>query len=249
MLQGGGCMPRMKVLQGFRHKIKLLRLLCCIFMVAAVGCRLPGNGPESSETVMKSGPVGVTVIEFGEELELKLAAYPYSILQNCQEYNELVTSLVDQLSEEILLRRAVIEAGIALSPEDLEAEEARMRQDYPDQQFERMLLENAVSYPVWKRRLEIRLNIDKFLDTALSRQIEISGAEISRYYSRHQQEAGSDGNGDKKQTLTERELITLLRMEKAEALYPELIRSLGEKYQIEMDTARLQLFFKQCTAN
>ncbi len=92
----------------------------------------------------------------------------------------------------------------------LEAEEKRIREDYPPGGFEAMLLELAIDEGRWRGGLYRRLMVEQFIMQELRPEISISADEVELYYKRHSadfvipeqwhfmQIVGTDGNEVKK---------------------------------------------------
>jgi MinD-like ATPase involved in chromosome partitioning or flagellar assembly len=197
------------------------------------GCQ-EGSAPSGKvdDYLLKSGSLVISEAEFSEELELKRAAYDYGIQNDPDEYNALVIDLVSQLSEELVLRCAAREKGIVVSDQELQAAEDGFRADYPDDSFEAMLLENAITLRFWKRRLGIRLLMDQLIQQELRDRIEITSQEIVAYYNRNKEKF--------KSIKDETALVANLRMEKAEAEYPEWIKTLEETYPVLINRVKIE---------
>ncbi len=207
---------------------------------------LPGcqEGPAPSGKVddylLKSGGLVISDAEFSEELELKRAAYSYGVQNDPEEYNTLVIDLVSQLTEELVLRCAARDKGIVVSDQELQAAEDEFRADYPDDSFEAMLLENAISHGFWKRRLGIKLLMDRLIQQDLRDKIEITSREIVDYYTLNKDEFDSMKD--------EAALVASLRREKAETGYPDWIRTLKATYPVSINRVKIEHYLKPMKA-
>ena len=203
---------------------------------------LPGcqEGPAPSakidDYILKSGSLVISGAEFSEELELKRAAYSYGIQSDPEAYNTLIIDLVSQLSEELVLRCAARDKEIVVSGQEIQAAEDAFRADYPDDSFDAMLLENAISYDFWKRRLGVRLLMDRLIQLELRDRIEITSPDILSYYTLNKDKFESMGD--------EAALVANLRMEKAEAAYPEWIKTLKETYPVSINRVKIEHYLK-----
>ncbi|MEA1966697.1 MAG: hypothetical protein U9N77_00510 [Thermodesulfobacteriota bacterium] len=199
-----------------------------------------------ADYLLKCGSLTISFAEFSEELELKKAAYPYSIQSEPDEYTSLIVALVDQLCEEIVLRRAAADRGITISEKEVQEAEIEFRKDFPEDSFESMLIENAVSYTFWKRRLGIKLVMERFIEEDLKEKIEITPGEIIRYYNQHKKMEKSKDQDKNKivKKMNEMDLIVQLRMEKAENEYSKWIKTLGQNYPVKINQNRLKNFLK-----
>jgi hypothetical protein len=212
-------------------------------LVLLTGCWFETPVPGTDDFVLRSGELSITVTEFSDELELNRSAYPYGIKGDREAFNLMVMNLIDQLSEELLLRREAAQKGIVADESRIDDAERAVRADYPDKTFEAMLLDNAVSYAFWRKRLGIGLVIEALLDREINNAIEISAEEISQYYEVYRQNFQT-GDSDRDRRVSEKDLVAQLRMKKAEEAYPAFIRRLGESYPVEVNRQKLAEFLK-----
>jgi len=162
-------------------------LILLVFMVCCQGC----GEPEKEKPILfllKTSLIEISESDFMDELDLKKAAYPYTINKNPEEYNEMVIQLVSTLSEELLLLSAAVDYGVIVTDMEVSAAEEEIKKDYPDNSFEDMLLGNAISYPLWKKRLRRNLIIDKLVDQEIRSKIEITSEELVEFYSKYNME-------------------------------------------------------------
>lgn len=205
-------------------------LLLGLFFFGLGSCSTPPE-PVEPEFVLKTDLIMVYQEEFAQELDLKLAAYPFDVNQNPLEYNELVLDLVSSFSEELVILSAAKAKGIWVDKSELQAAETYFREDYPEESFEKMLLENAISYVFWKKRLEKNLIMEKFIQQELTDKIEITTQDLVAFYNKHLS-----------QKLDEKELLSKLRMEKSQDFYGEWIMELKKNYPMEMNEKILARF-------
>ncbi len=216
---------------GLYRRIFVLFLFGLLFLGAS-GCTKP---PETAgpEYVIKVGSNIVSPDQFAAELDLKLAAYPYALKKNPVEYNQMIFDLVSILSEESVLLAAALDKGIQVTDSELDAAIAFQREDYPEDSFEQMLLENAISYPYWKKSLKKNLIIDRFIQQELKNKIEILPGDVVSFYKRHlSQEIVAD----------EQKLVSNLRMEKSQESYDEWIMELRTSYPVDINKNALTKF-------
>ena len=76
----------------------------------------------------------------------------------------------------------------SVTAEELAAEEALIRADYPAGAFERKVAEDAVSLETWRFLLCNRLSLQKFQQTVLRQNISIGSEEVEEYYRGHMAE-------------------------------------------------------------
>ena len=209
--------------------------LCLCWLLS--GCQEDKSSSVAvDDYILKSGSLVISDREFSEELELKRAAYTYGIQKNPEEYSVLVVSLLDQLSEELVLRNAAKDKEVSVSELEIQAAEDEVRADYPEDSFEKMLIENAVSHEIWRRRLKYRLLFDRLIQKDLREKIEITPEEIVAYHNMNKN--SSEPFKD------EVDLVVNLRKEKAEAAYPEWIKTLEKTYPVSINRLRVNNYLK-----
>lgn len=213
--------------------------LSVFFFFGLSGCE---NKPEIAvpEYVIKIGPTFISQEEFILELDLKLTAYPFDFKKNVLEYNQMVLDLVSTLSEETVLLSAAQDREIRASEQELDEAEAFYREDYPEDSFEKMLLENAISYLFWKKKLEKNLIIDKFIQKELKDKIEIKPEDITSFYKRHL--VPGSGVDSPATAMDGNKLVSKLRLEKGQESYNEWIMELKKQYPVEMNNNILKGF-------
>ncbi len=222
-----------------------------LFIIVCMGC----SEPEKEKPVVfiiKSRLISISESDFFDELDLKKSAYPYKITENPLEYNEMVMNLVNMLTEEVLLLSAAVDHGVVVTEDEVKAAEVEFKKDYPENSFDKMLLENAISYSLWKKRLKTNLIIDKLIDQEIRNKIEISSEELVEFYKKYNMEAAQDTkkkNKEPKKNIDENELVFVLRMQKMENEYQTWIKALELKYPVEINKDRLKSLLKNIEEN
>ncbi|MFO7750949.1 MAG: hypothetical protein R6V54_12740 [Desulfobacteraceae bacterium] len=220
----------------------------CLFAAALIlsglwlsACSQTSDTVEKEDWLLQCGSTTISLDEFRAELELKKAAYPYSIHNEPEEFRSLVLDLVAQLSEELVLRAAAADRDCRVSAREVEKAAAAFHEEYPENSFEAMLVENAVSYGFWKKRFAIQLTIDRLVEKELKQKIEITSDEISQYYDQQKSRDGQQTEMD------EEELVAQLRREKAEKAWSGWVESLAGQYPVVVSRKRLERFLKNAT--
>lgn len=201
-------------------------LLCLIW----AGCNRPRQ-QIAPDYVIKAGEVVVTRDQFLAELDLKLSNYPYDIKKSPERYNEVVVDLVATLSEESLLLAAAAKNGVVVSETDLRKAKEKILEDYPEESFEQMLLENAVSVFLWEQKLKHDLIIDKFIREHLMEKVAITPRDVKQFFDRTIKSRQAEGRSMADET----RLIEQLKMQKGQAGYREWIRSLEQKLPVHVN--------------
>ena len=223
-------------------------MVCLLLAVSAgvwffAGCSDPEPPPEPEFLIRTPGMI-LTADDFSEELDLKRAAYPYNIKAQPDAYNEMVIHLVRELAEELVLLNAAKALNIGVNEAQLAEAEARFRQDYPEDSFDKMLLKNAISYPFWKKRFKKSLIIERLIESQLTSRMEITSQDIIRFY--EQFKTGgfepAPGETDTATGYTEERLVSRIRMQKTQQQYAEWARALRQTYPVQINNAKLKQF-------
>ena len=137
--------------------------------------------------------------------------------------------------EMIILERAE-ELGLFVSNAELKKAVADIKSDYPEDTFEKTLLEFAVSYESWEVRLRNRLLMEKVVDSELKNQIVITPEDIARYYEKNVKDQKPDMDSSTKMEDINEMIIKHLRQEKTEEAYKIWIKELKQRYTIEINS-------------
>lgn len=149
--------------------------------------------------------------------------------------NDLRVRVLNQLTDELIISEHAKKLGIYVSDEELKAAIEAVKADYPDDTFEKTLLENAVSYEYWKKKMATRLLIDKVIEKELVEKVEITSEDVGGYFQKH----FPDGipEGEDADQLNKR-IVQHLRQQKAEKRYHGWIESLRKTIPVEVHQQR-----------
>jgi hypothetical protein len=232
---------------GFSKGVLRYLSLCGLwFMAAGVvivivsGCTDPKRVEEKG-CIIKAGAVEISRADFDRELEVKQANYSYDINDRPDEYNAMVLDLVSDLSDEAVLLAAAADKGIDVSPEELDAAVDEFKKDYPEDSFERMLLEKAISYPVWKKGLKKDMVIQKLIMQDLVESQQIHPKDLIAFYDRLAGQSKSRDN-DNSNMVDENDLVLKLRIEKSQDAFGEWMQGLQTDYPVHIDKLMLSAF-------
>ena len=230
-------------------------MAACIAIVAGGGCTNPKNAEEKS-SLIQAGSVTISRADFSRELSIKQANYPYDIKKSSNEYNAMVLDLVSDLADEAVLLAAAAAKGIDVSAKELAHAVADFKKDYPEDSFDRMLLERAISYPVWENRLRKDLVISKLIMQDLVANQEIRPEEMIAFYDRVAEQTGTQEDQDKDKdkdksraqdnnssnVMDEKDLVLRLRMEKSQEVFGPWLQGLQDSYPVHIDRQALSAF-------
>ncbi len=220
--------------------------MCCGLLCTA-GCTRSSDCSGKNEFLLKCRDKIISVDEFSEELEMKKAGYPYAVKHEPEAFCRLMADLVDQFSEELVIRVAAEDRGYMVSEKEVDALEKDIKKEYPGNSFDAMLIENAVSYDFWRKRLKISLIMKQFIKKDLTEKIEVTPGEITRYFKQYQKKVSSrsEGQDTGPEEMNETDLIDRLRQAKAEQVYPEWFASLEAQYPVTINHKGLEAFLKK----
>lgn len=223
-------------------KIKPVRRFSCywpllwgtlfvIGILASIGCSR--NEPDQNDYLIRVRSSLVTVAEFNRTVaNASEEAFPGE--QNLEEsaIKDLQVRVLNQLIEELIIAERAKEMGLQISDQELEEAVNAIKADYPDETFEETLLENAVSFEEWKKKLATRLIVQKVIARELIDQVQISSQDVADYYWAHYPNGFSEDSATSE--INER-IVKHLRQQKAEQQYKEWIGKLRQSIQLEIN--------------
>ena len=149
------------------------------------------SGPEpSDEYLIRVGDSVMTVVDFNRVFELAKTAYPHNALKDPVILKTFQFRLLSQLTEEVMLLERAKEINITVSDAEVEKAISEIKKDYPEGVFEETLLEQAVSYPAWKKAMKIRLIKEKVVAKELEEHVIITAGDISNYIENQNKDDG-----------------------------------------------------------
>ncbi len=151
---------------------------------------------------------------------------------NPRALNDLRMRTLNQLIEEMVISERAQQIGVRISDAELEQAVQAVKADYPDHTFEKTLLENAVSFSAWKKKLATRLLVDKVIAKELVDKVEITSDDVSAYFQAHYPQGPPQGEGVDQ---LNRKIVIHLRRQKAEEMYLEWIEALKSIYPAHVD--------------
>ena len=211
-----------------------------VVMVMGPGCT-EQSPVEDNGSIIKAGTVEISQADFARELEVKQANYAYDINDRPDEYNAMILDLVSDLSDEAVLLAAAADKGIDVSTDELEAAVDEFKKDYPEDSFDRMLLERAISYPVWKKGLKKDMVIQKLIMQDLVASQQIHPEDMIAFYDRLAGRSSSQDN-DNSTMMDENDLVLKLRIEKSQDAFGQWMQELQAVYPVHIDKLMLSTF-------
>ena len=201
---------------------------------------LSGCGPKDTdlgkEVLIRVGDRNMTVLEFNNALEIEKIAYEDDLKQHPEDLKNAQIRLLNELTVEMILLEEAQKLGISVTDAEVEKAVSGIKSDYPAGEFEKTLLEFAVSYDSWKSRLKNRLIMNKVIDEELVNRITIAPEDISEYYQKHYQGREMESDSGQSSEDIDEAIVKQLRHQKAEEQYHSWIESLKAKYTVEINT-------------
>ena len=155
--------------------------------------------------------------------------------------------LLDQITEELLIKEYAKSSNIEVTKAEVDAAVRNIKSDYPEDTFEQVLLENAISYDLWRKRLAVRLLIDKVIEKELENHVVITPKDISSYYHKHyegkQDRRSTDETQGKRDDINQT-IVKRLRKLKAEKAYKNWIQGLQKTYPVQVNWAAWKQLMK-----
>jgi FKBP-type peptidyl-prolyl cis-trans isomerase (trigger factor) len=220
------------------HKINIL-IGVLLAVYALSGCADP-DAIQSDEYIIRLGDNVVTVSDYNKAFEIAKAAYPHNEMRDPTAVRNVKLRLLNQMSEEMIIQKRAKEIDITISDTEIEKAVSDIKKDYPEDVFEQFLLEYAVPYDDWEKRVKIRLLMEKVIAKELGGQIVITPDDISKYY----EENGIDteATSDQKEVSQEinKNIVNHIRRKKVESAYIPWIKNLQKTYTIEINNDPLE---------
>lgn len=177
----------------------------------------------------------VTVADFNQALEIAKSAYPHNLSQNPVLLKEVQVGMLNQMIEELVVLQRAAELGTVLTETEVSQAIANIKADYPEGVFEQMLLEYAVTYAFWEKRLRARLMMEKVIDREVYQKITLTPEEIAEFYKENYERNHPVLDQDLEKKNINELIVKQLRRQKAEEAYRLWVKDLREKYTIDIN--------------
>ena len=216
------------------HWVCIRRFLILLAGAMSI-CGCGADGQEDAYLI-KVGTSTITVAEFRRAVEASgEEAFPGEQAIGPSALDDLRMRILNQMSEELIITERAKQLNIRVTEQELETAVAAVKADYPDDTFEKTLLENAVSYQAWKQKMATRLLIDKVIARELVDNVQITSDDVTAYFQTHYPQGipkGEDAD------LINKRIVQHLRHQKAEALYKSWIENLRTVFPVDIHQQR-----------
>lgn len=191
---------------------------------------------QDDDYLIRVGSDIVTVAEFKSRVEASSEeAFPGEHAISPSSMNDLRVRVLNQITDELIIMQRGKQLGVIVTDEELEASIAAVKADYPDDTFEKTLLENAVSFESWKKKMATRLLVDKVIAKELVDKVDITSDDVADYFRKHF--PGGVPEGEDVDQVNKR-IVQHLRKQKAEKIYQNWIESLRKNFPVEVHQQR-----------
>ena len=205
-----------------------------ISFILSAGCDQK-DADFGNEVLIRVGDRVVTVLDFNKAFEIAETAYSHNIRQQSEEIRKAKLSLLNQMTVEMIFLERAEELGIAVTDAELQKAVDDIKSDYPEGEFEKTLLEFAVTYDSWESRLKTRLMMQKVIDHELKNQVTITPEDIAEYYKENYQDKEMNPESGAAPEDINETIVNQLREKKAEDAYKVWLNDLKKKYAIEIN--------------
>ena len=188
-----------------------------------------------SEILVRVDDRTITVHDFNTALEFAKAAHDHNFGEDSEELHKAKLRLLNQLIVEMVFLERAEDLGIRVTSAELEKAVAEIKSDYPEKEFEATLLEFAVSYDSWKKRLKTRLIMEKVIEEELKSRVEITAEDISEFYNKNYLDQDSESESMQSSEDINEAIVKQLRRKKTEETYNSWVEELKSNYEIEIN--------------
>lgn len=218
------------------YKLSLV-LTALLVLYVLPGCA-DSEAKHGDEYLIRVGERITTIDDFKRTFEIVKAAYPHNVLKGSACLREARLSLLNQLIEQMIILARAVEQNIGISDSEVEEVIAGIKKDYPEGEFDKTLLEYAISYQSWKEALKNRLLIEKVIAEELEERVVITPGNISEYYERNYERFLLNSDSKEISANINEFIVKHLRREKVEEAYKVWIKKLRKNYKIEINRDR-----------
>jgi hypothetical protein len=202
------------------------------------GCQQEASFDDAT-IVMSVGQHEIRLDEFNRAYRMYRSAYGEGVDKDPAVERESKLRFIQQLADQMVLMAHAHDIGVDISDDALNRAVDNIREDYPDDLFDQMLLENAINFEQWKEALRVRLVIDQLVRQELSQNIQITEGDIADYYQNNAADslapdiAAPEKAGDH----SDQRLVQQLRRQKTEQAYTPWLAGLRAQYPVDIDQA------------
>ncbi len=191
--------------------------------------------------LMKIGDRVVTVDEYRRDLNIYRMATGENTGDDPAAEHEMQIRFAQQLADQLVLLEHARALGIEVTDLELDKALQGLQRDYPDDVFEQLLLENAITLEEWRASLRTRLIIERVIAQELEAHIRISEEDVAQFMAQLRSDSpdAQPGGESGMEAPSDKFIVAQLRRSKMETAYAEWIAALKKKYPVEINQAVL----------
>lgn len=148
-------------------------------LMLALSC---GVTPKDNEALITIGETTIGRKDIHREIE----RIKYDMGITDQEVKEGLKSIINRVIEKYLILEYGRRKGITVTDEELSTAVNAVKNDYPGELLNEVLLKRYIDIREWEKNLHDELLIKKTVDTALSEMKMVTLEEVKAYYEEHQ---------------------------------------------------------------
>ena len=223
--------------------MKVCSIILCMVLAANIlwflsGCSCSDNALQIGSTdayLIKVNDRVINVRDFNSDFEMIESLYPYNAMQTPAILNDAKIMFLNQLIEEMVLAERAEELNINITDNDVEKVVSGIKKDYPDDEFKKNFLENAVPYNFWRNGIRKRLLMERVIEKDLGERIAIIPEDIMKYYEGYNKGRNENSDSTIGPDDINKKIIKHLRREKSENMYGPWLGDLKKKYNIKVN--------------
>jgi len=212
-----------------------------IWVLIMLGMTIAGCDNQGAQlsvvSLVRVNDRSISVDEFNSRFDAVSAEFPLPAQADPAVDKEMKLRLLHQLTEELILLERAEELNLEISDQDLTSAIDRIRADYPEGEFEKVLLEQAISYSLWKAQLRVRLLKEKVVREDLEISIVLTPAEISAAYESHYSPSDTAGHERLNDADIDEKVVKFVRQQKAQQFYQAWLKDLQSMYDVDINAA------------
>ena len=197
-----------------------------------------GENVPNQSVLMRVGDRVVTVDAYKRELNIYRTATGSNLEEGEDADRETQIRFVRQMADQLVLLEHARAIGIDVTDRELETALEEIRRDYPDDVFEQLLLENAITLDEWKASLRTRLVIERVIRQELEEHIRINEEDMAQFMARFNndlQAIEDESETRTPATPSDKTIVNQLRRSKTENAYAAWMADLKNRYPIEIN--------------
>jgi SurA-like N-terminal domain len=234
-IEQAGCSSRQAPSGRFMPWIPAIRTggLLALSLLVLAGCT---KAKKDDDFLIRVGSSMITVAEFKQAVDSAAEEiFPGDQDVDAAVQKDLRMRVLNQLTEELIISERGKDLGLTVSDEEVQDAVAQIKADYPDDTFEKTLLENAISFQSWKKKLATRLLINKVIEHELVKKVEITSQDVAAYFQKQYPQGVPEGENTDE---IDQKIVRHLRHQKAEEMYPAWIEKLRKTYPVDIQQER-----------